>query len=102
MHSPIARWPGVEKRLGHDPDRVGEVDDPGARRGAPRGSLGEIEHDRNGPQRLGEAAGAGRLLADRAEPGRERLVDEARGLAADPQLDEHEVRAVEGRVGVAA
>ena len=40
----------------------------------------------------------GRLLADRAEPWRQRLVDEAGGLAADAQLDEHEVGAVEGGV----
>ena len=64
------------------------------------GRLGEVEHDRHGPQRLGEAAGAGRLLADGAEAQRQRLVDEPGGLAADAQLDEHEVGAVERRVAV--
>ena len=59
----------VEQRLGDDPDRVREVDDPGARRRAAGGPLGEVQDDRHGPERLGEAAGAGRLLADRAELG---------------------------------
>ena len=91
----------VEQRLGDDPDRVREVDDPRALRGPLGGPLGEVEHDRHGPERLGEPAGAGRLLADRAEPGRQRLVDEPRRLAADAQLDQHEVGAVDGGIGVA-
>ena len=61
-------------------------------------ALGDVEDDRHRPERLGEAAGAGRLLADRPEPRRQRLVDEAGRLAADAQLDEDEVRAVEGGV----
>ena len=55
----------------------------------------DLEHHRHGAQRLGEAAGAGRLLADRAELVGQRLVDQARLLAADAQLDQHEVGAVE-------
>ena len=92
----------VEQRLGDDPDRVREVDDPGALRGAlAPDALGEIQHDRHGPQRLGEPARARRLLADRAELRRQRLVDEPRRLAADAELDEHEVGAVDRGVGVA-
>ena len=91
----------VEQRLGDDPDRVREVDDPGARRRAPVDLLGDVEDDRHGPERLREAAGAGRLLADRAEPRRQRLVDEAGRLAADAELDEDEVGAVERAVAVA-
>ena len=82
---------GVDQRLGHDPDRVGEVDDPGLGCRVPAGQLRELEHDRHGAQRLGKSAGAGRLLADGAEPEGERLVQEARRLAADPQLDQDEV-----------
>ena len=84
------------QRLGHDPDRVGEVDDPGAGRGAPAGQLGQLEHERDGPQRLGEAAGTGRLLADDAEARRHRLVGQPGGLAADAELDEHEIGAIDG------
>ena len=58
----------VEERLGDDPDRVGEVDDPGVLGRPLRGELRELEHERHGPQRLGEPAGAGRLLADDPEP----------------------------------
>ena len=49
---------------------------------------------------LAKPPGAGRLLADQPNAVRQRLVDESRGLAADPQLDEDERRAVDGRVAV--
>ena len=88
----------VEQRLADDPDRVREVDDPVVRRREPAGPLGDVEHDRHRPQRLREAARPGRLLADRAESRRKRLVDEAGRLAADAELDDHEVGAVERRV----
>ena len=84
--------PRVEQRLGHDPHRVREVEDPGVGRAASRGLLGDLEDERDRPQRLREAAGTRRLLADRAEPVGERLVDEPRRLAADPQLDQRERR----------
>ena len=64
-------------------------------RGALRGAFGEVQDKRDGPQRLGEPAGAGRFLPDDPEPRRQRLVDEAGGLAADAQLDEDEVSAVQ-------
>src|SRR5256885_6968127 len=44
-----------------DPDRIREVDDPGAVGGEPAHALGDLEHDGNGAQCLAEAAGAGRL-----------------------------------------
>ena len=50
----------VEQRLRHDPDRVGEVDQPGARIGPGRHLLGQLEHDRHRAQRLGQPAGARR------------------------------------------
>ena len=87
---------GIDERLGDDADRVREVDDPrSGRRMTPR-QLGELEDHRHRPQRLGEAARAGRLLTDRAEPQGEGLVEQARGLSADPELDQDEVRAVDG------
>ena len=88
---------GVEQRAGDDPDRVREVDDPRVRRGALAHALGDLEHDGHRAHRLGEAAGAGRLLADAAARERHRLVREARRLAADADLDEHEVGAVDAR-----
>jgi hypothetical protein len=88
----------VEEGLADDPDRVREVDDPVARRGQAVGSLGDVKNHRHSPEGLREAAGPGRLLADRAEPDRERLVDEAGRLAADTELNDHEVGAVERRV----
>ena len=81
----------VEQRPRDDPDRVREVDDPGVGRLAH--ALGDLEHDRHGAQRLGKPAGAGRLLADAAARRAERLVGEPRLLAADADLDEHEVGA---------
>ena len=84
------------------PDRVGEVDDPRARRRALAHFLGDLEQHGHGAQRLGEAARAGRLLADRAELVGQRLVDEPSLLAADAQLDEHEIGAVERLVAVAS
>ena len=92
---------GVEKRPGNDPDRVREVDDPRAGRCELARPLGDLEDDRHRPQRLGEAAGPGRLLADAAARERQRLVLEARRLAADADLDEDEVGAVQRTVEVA-
>ena len=94
---PIA---AIDQRLGHDPDRVGEVDDPGVRRAALRRDLGQVEDDRYGPHRLGQAPGTGRLLADRAEADRNRLVQEPRRLPADAELDQHEAGAVDGGLDV--
>ena len=91
----------VEERLGDDPDRVREVDDPRVVGGTPPDPLREVQHDRHRPERLGEAARARRLLADRAELRRERLVDQPSRLPTDAKLDEHEAGAVDRRVGVA-
>ena len=90
----------VEQRAGDDPDGVREVDDPRAGRSQLAGALGDVEHDRDGAQRLGEPAGAGRLLADAPAAQRERLVAEPRGLPADAKLEEDGVGAVERAVQV--
>ena len=62
--------------------------------------LGELQDQRDGPQGLGEPTGAGGLLADHAEPRRQRLVDQSRGLPTDAELDEHEVGAVDRRLAL--
>src|SRR6476660_5560203 len=90
----------IEQGLGHDPDRVREVDDPGVPRRPAADVIGQLEDDGYRAQGLREAAGAGRLLADTAEPERCRLVAQAGRLAADPELDHDEVRAVDRGVAV--
>ena len=90
----------VEQAAGDDPDRVGEVDDPGVLGGQLAHALGDLEHDGDGAQRLAEPAGAGRLLADAAAGERDRLVGEAGLLAADAELDQDERSALERAVEV--
>ncbi len=91
----------VEQRARDDADRVREVDDPRAGLRALAHAVRDLEHHRHGAHRLREAAGARRLLADAAARERHRLVPVPRRLAADPDLDEHEVGAVDGRVEIA-
>ena len=69
-------------------------------RGALAHALGDPEHDRHGAQRLAEPAGAGRLLPDAAAGERHGLVREPRLLAADADLDQDEVGAVDSPVEV--
>ncbi len=77
---------------GDDADGVGEVDDPGVRVG-PADLFGDVEHHRYGTQRLGQPARAGGFLADTAALQRPGLVLVACRLPADPQLQQHGVRA---------
>ena len=77
---PDGAVPGVQQRLGHHPHRIREVDDPRVRSRAATRQLGQLQDDRDGAQRLGESAGAGRLLPDGAEPQGERLVHQSRRL----------------------
>ncbi len=97
---PQGAMPLVQERLRHDADRVGEVHDPGVGRRPLADQLGQLHHHRHRAQRLGEATGAGRLLADGVELERERLVGESGLLPADSQLDQHEVRVVDRGGGV--
>ena len=85
----------VEQGLHHDAHRVGEVDDPGVLRGPAAHLLGDVEDNRDGAQRLGEAAGAGGFLTDGRELERQRLIEQAGLLAAHPQLDDDEVGALQ-------
>jgi hypothetical protein len=55
---------GVEERSRDDSDRIGEVDDPGVRRGVVSDGRGDVEHHGHRSHRLGEAPGTRRLLAD--------------------------------------
>ena len=91
----------VEQRARDDSHRVREVHDPGAVGGVCPHVLCDVEHDGNGAERLCEAARARRFLADAAASERKRLVREPRRLAADPDLDEHEVGAVDRAVELA-
>ena len=88
----------VEERTRDDPDRVREVDDPGV--GQAADPFRDLEHDRHRAQRLREAAGAGRLLADAAARERQRLVGEPGLLSADADLHQHVVRVLDGPVEV--
>ena len=92
-HRPVAL---VGQGLGHDPHRVGEVDQPGPGRGPPGRLLGQLEHERDRPQRLGQSPGPGGLLPQAAVAVGQGLVREPSRLAAHPQLDHHEGGAVEG------
>jgi len=91
----------VEQSLGDNPHRVGEIDEPRTGIGPRRHLLGQLQHDRHGAQRLGQSSRARRLLTETPVPHRQRLVDVARRLAADAQLDDHEVGPLQGgmRVG---
>ena len=95
-HGPVAL---VEQRLGHDPHRVGEVHQPRAGVGPGRHLLRQPQHDRHRAQRLGQPAGADRLLAQAPVPDGQGLVDVAGRLAADAQLDDDEVGALRARRG---
>ncbi len=88
----------VQERLRHESGGVGEVDEPRAGSAAPRRLLGQLEDDRHGAERLRESSRAGGLLADETEPAGDRLVGQASGLAADPELHDHEVCALQGLV----
>ena len=94
--------PCVEQRAGDDPDRVREVDDPRIGPGELADAVGDLEHDRDGAHRLRESARAGRLLADAAAGKRRGLVVQAGSLAADADLHEDEVGALDGGVELAA
>ena len=87
--------PGVEQRAGDDPDRVREVDDPGA--AAPRARAPA----RRSRARPGRCAWPWRSRLRRSSPGRcsrrraARSRRQPRRLAADADLEQHEVGAVE-------
>ncbi len=83
--------PGVEQCSRHDPDRVGEVDDPRTVGPELAHTVGNLEHDGNRAHGLRETAGSRRLLPDAAARQRCRLVLQPRLLAAYTDLDEDEV-----------
>ncbi len=91
----------VEQRSRDDADGIGEVHDPGVRRRASPRRPRDLEGDGDGAQGLGKAAGTGRLLPDTSASQREGLVARTRPLAADPELQEHDGRAVERRLPIA-
>src|SRR5262249_61523703 len=91
---------GVEQRTRHDSDRLREVDDPRVGTCARTYAFGDLEHDRDGAQRLSEPARAGGLLPDAAARERDGLVAQPRRLSADADLDEHEVRTVDRAIEI--
>ena len=92
--------PVIEQRPCDDPNRIREVDDPGVVRRTFSYAVGDPEHDRNGAQGLAETTGAGRLLPDAAAGKWHGLIREASLLAADADLDQDEVGAVDSSVEV--
>jgi hypothetical protein len=91
----------VEQRARDDPDRVGEVDDPRPVGGQLPRAAGDVQDHRDRAQRLRQATRARGLLADAAAGERQRLVAQPRRLAADADLDEHRVGAVQRAVELA-
>ena len=88
--------PVVEQRAGDDADRVREVDDPGARRRAAR--TRSAISSTTGTVRSALAKPPAPVVSWPMQPHgeRHRLVREPRRLAADADLDQHEVGAVDG------
>src|SRR4051794_39337809 len=64
----------VAESLSHDPDGVGEINQPGVVGGLPLHLLGDLEQHRDRAQRLREASRAGGLLTDAPIRKRKRLV----------------------------
>ncbi len=91
----------VQQRPRDDPDRVGEIDDPGPVGGDLPSAPRDLEHNRDGSHRLRQSAGAGRLLSDAAAERGGLLVMQAGGLAADADLEQDRVSTVERAVQAA-
>ena len=96
LQSPTARWPASSSPRTTMPTGFVKSTIQASRRCQLTCALRDLEHDRDGSQRLAEPARAGRLLADAAAGERDRLVREPRRLPSDAQLDQHERRAFEG------
>lgn len=94
---PVAEVPG--HGLGDQARRVGEVDDPGVRC-QPGHPAGDVDGDRDGPQPVGDAARADRLLAEDALRERHPFVVGASLEAAYADRGEHEVGAAQRLVEV--
>src|SRR5471032_1272956 len=92
--------PAVQQRAGHDAYGVGEVDNPRTGSCALACALGDVENNGYGAQRLGQAASAGRLLADAAAFEWPALVAMASRLPADPQLQDHGAGGVDAGIEV--
>ena len=92
----------IEQRLHDDAHRIGEIDHPGVLRATARRFLGELENHRDGAERFGETPRTGCLLTDASELERQSLIHQSGSLAADAQLDDHKVRAIEGSVAISS
>jgi hypothetical protein len=92
--------PVVEERARDDPDGIREVDDPRPVRSELPDAPGDPEDERDRAQGLAQAARARRLLPDAAARERDGLVGEPCLLSTDPNLDQDEVRSVDGAVEI--
>ena len=101
LQSPTARWPASSSARVTMPTGFvkSTIQAPSAARSRTRSAISST----TGTVRIAFAkpAGAGRLLPDAAAGERHGLVREARRLAADPDLEQHEVGAVDRAVEVA-
>ena len=101
LQRPTARWPASSSARVTMPTGFVKSMIHASERGALADAVGDLEHDRDGAESLAEAARTRRLLADAPAGQRDRLVREPRRLAADTDLDEHEIGAVERAVEIA-
>ena len=85
------------QRLGDQAGRVGEIDQPGIRCHV-GDHPGGAERDRQGSQRIGDAAGADCLLAEDTGVQCPAFVPHPTGRSADPDRGEHHVGAGDGVV----
>ena len=74
LQSPTARWPASSSARVTIPTGFVKSTIQASGSASSRDALGDLEHDRHRAQRLRQAAGAGRLLADAAARERQRLV----------------------------
>ena len=86
--------PVVEQGAGHDPHRVGEVDDPRLRCCAAPHLVCDVEHHRNRAKRFRKASRTGRLLAHAPTPQRNGLIEVSSSLTTDAQLQQDEIGTV--------
>ena len=85
----------VQQGPRHDPDGVREVDDPRVRRRDLARPLRYREHDGNRPRAFANPPAPVVSCPMQPHSSGNRLVEEPRRLAADPDLDQDRIRAVE-------
>ena len=97
LHSPTARCPASSSARVTMPTGLVKSTIQASGLGVPAAARRRRSTTGTVRSALASPPGAGRLLADAAALERERLVADPGGLPADPQLDQHDVGAVEPR-----